>query len=391
MRRYIDSLPPAIRSLALAVFVNRVGGAAKTFFALYLHEARGIGLTTVGMLLSLYGGGVVAGSFLMGILSDRLPTRRLLVLSLCGSGLALLLLAIVQPVGLIGVLLLASGLLDGGFRPLTQRLIMESTPEDMRRRAQATVRASLNLGVGVAGVVSGWLAARGYGWVFLADGLCSLAAAAVIWRVLHGFVPLADHHAQAKAREGRLPYADGPFLLLIAASLILALIYDQFYSSYGAYLREAFRLSPAWLGYMYSLNGVLVGFFQIPLTVWTERFGYRINAGLGAAMISGGFALLPFGHGAAWLTLTTVIWTAGELLLMPQQQALVMHRAATGRSGHYFGLYNAVWGGRSLLAPLVGTQIYAHWGGNAVWYACGVAGLLAIAIQQQAIGRMLAR
>jgi predicted MFS family arabinose efflux permease len=194
---------------------------------------------------------------------------------------------------------------------------------------------------------------------------------------------------KAQAGQDRLPYTDGPFLLLLLSALLLALIYDQFYSTYSAYVRDAYRLSPLWIGYMYSLNGAVVGFLQIPVTVWTERLGYRVNAALGGAMIAGGFALLPFGRSAWWLTLTTLVWTLGELMLMPPQQALVMRRASAGRSGHYFGLYAAVWGGRGMLAPLVGTQIYVHAGANAVWYACGAAGLLAIAIQQRAIARVL--
>ena len=389
-KRYLQSLPPAIHGLALAVFVNRVGGAAKAFFALYLHETRGLGLTTVGMLLSLYGAGAIAGSFLMGILSDHWPTRRLIVGTLAASGLALIGLALVQPLWLIGSLLFVGGLMDGGFRPLNQRLIMEATPEQARARAQATVRAALNLGVGVAGLVSGWLAAQGYLWVFVADGVASLAAALLLWRLLRGFDALPTHAGKNDAHQGRLPYTDGAFLLLLVSALILALIYDQFYSTYPAYVRNVYLLGPLWIGYMYSLNGVMVGFLQIPLTVWTERLGYRVNAALGGAMLAGGFALLPLGHSALWLTLTTVVWTLGELMLMPPQQALVMRRASAGRSGHYFGLYAAVWGGRGMLAPLVGTQVYVHGGADMVWYVCGVAGLVALLIQQRAIDRVLA-
>ncbi|WP_374355936.1 MFS transporter [Chitinimonas sp.] len=389
-QRYLSSLPPTIHSLALAVFVNRVGGAAKAFFALYLHDARGIELTTVGLLLSINGAGVVAGSFLMGILSDRWPTRKLIVFTLLASGLSLLLLAVVTPLWLIGILLAVGGLLDGGFRPLNQRLIMEASPEAQRRRAHATVRAALNLGVGVAGIVSGWLAAFGFVWVFLADGLGSLGAGALLAHTLRGFTPLPDPARTAEPGAGRLPYGDGPFMLLLLASLLFAIIYDQFYSTYGTYLRDAYRLGPVWIGYMYSLNGVMVGLLQIPLTVWTESWGYRLNAALGGAMITAGFALLPFGSGPRWLTATTLIWTLGELLLMPQQQALVMRRAATGRSGHYFGLYAAVWGGRGLLAPLFGTQIYALAGGNMLWYACGALGLVALLVQQGAIRSVLA-
>ncbi|MBV8634793.1 MAG: MFS transporter, partial [Burkholderiaceae bacterium] len=134
-----------------------------------------------------------------------------------------------------------------------------------------------------------------------------------------------------------------------------------------------------------------VGFCQIPITALTDRFGYRANAATGAAMIAAGFTMLPFGHGPAYLCLSTVVWTVGELLLMPQQFALVTRRAEAGRSGHYLGLYAALWGGgRVLLAPLVGTQLYAHLGGNGLWYCVGVAGALAVFIQQHAVRALLA-
>jgi predicted MFS family arabinose efflux permease len=179
-------LPVVIHGLTLAVFVNRMGGAAKAFFALYLHETRGLELTTVGLLLSLYGAGAIAGSFLMGILSDRWPARRLVVATMAVSGLSLLALALAESVWLMASLLFVGCLMDGGFRPLTQRLIMEAAHEHVRVRAQSTVRAALNLGVGAAGLISGWLVARGYLWVFMADGAASLVSAALLWWQLRG-------------------------------------------------------------------------------------------------------------------------------------------------------------------------------------------------------------
>ncbi|MBV8659239.1 MAG: MFS transporter [Burkholderiales bacterium] len=388
--QYILGLPPAIRALAVAVFVNRVGGAARTFFALYLHEARGLPLTGVGFMLALFGAGNVAGGFLVGVLSDYWPTRRLIVVTLGGSGLSLLLLAIAQPTWLLGLLMLLGGLLDGGFRPMLQRLVMEAVPDAQRTRAQSVVRSSINLGVAFAGLIGAWLATRGYLWVFVADGCGGILAAAWLASRLQGFVPIPRPIKAGAATPDRSPYTDLPFLMLLGSALILAIIYDQFYSTFGAYIREAYQLSGSWVGYMYSLNGLIVGFCQIPITALTDRFGYRANAATGAAMIAAGFAMLPFGHGPLYLCISTAVWTIGELLLMPQQFALVTQRAETGRSGHYIGLYAAIWGGgRGLLAPLVGTQLYAHFGGNGLWYCVGLAGALAVFIQQRAVRALL--
>lgn len=117
---------------------------------------------------------------------------------------------------------------------------------------------------------------------------------------------------------------------------------------------------------------------------------------LGAGVLTAGFAMLPLGAGLGETAaicvamLATAVYTVGEMLLMPPQAALMMQRAERGRAGHYLAMYNGVWGGRTMLAPILGNAVYHHFGGNAVWLGCAFLGAIGLGIYFLAITRMQA-
>ena len=63
LKQRFAGVPVLVYGLAVTSFINRMGGTAKLFMALYLRETLGFDLAAVGMLLALYGAGLLAGSF----------------------------------------------------------------------------------------------------------------------------------------------------------------------------------------------------------------------------------------------------------------------------------------------------------------------------------------
>ncbi|WP_269531352.1 MFS transporter [Chitinimonas sp. BJYL2] len=398
LKQRFAGVPVLVYGLAVTSFINRMGGTAKLFMALYLRETLGFDLAAVGMLLALYGAGLLAGSFGVSVLTDHLPARRLMLGMLVASAACLLMLCWVSSPLWLAVWLLLGGVFDGGYRPSMQRVLMQSCPQAIRSRAQSLQRVAVNLGFAFGGLIGGWFAEYDYRYVFAADAATALAAATF----LHWALRRADTleppqvHASGTADNARWPYADPPFLWFLLACLLLSIVYAQSESTMSNYLREYAALSPAWIGATFALNGFMVAFLQIPVTLHTEHWPPRRTMMLGAAVLTGGFAILPLAAGlpapggALVALLSTAIYTLGEMLLMPPQTAMMMQRADTGRAGHYLALYNAIWGGRTMLAPLLGNLVYARFGGHAVWAMCAGFGALALWVQYHAISRMQA-
>jgi MFS family permease len=71
---------------------------------------------------------------------------------------------------------------------------------------------------------------------------------------------------------------------------------------------------------------------------------------------------------------TVVIWTFGEMILLPASAAYVSDIAPSAQSGAYMGLYTMGFSLAFAIGPWLGTQIMETFGASAVWlgtFACG--------------------
>ncbi|MFJ2713656.1 MFS transporter [Pseudomonas sp. NPDC087346] len=382
--RYDGYFSPMAWVLAALLFINRLSSMVKLFMALYLRQELGLAIETVGWLLSAYGAGLLIGSMAGGLLSDHVPTARLTAALFFLSVWTLIALGLVTQVPLLAGLLLFSGTLDGAIRTLHQRLIMEYCQPAQRARAQSLSRVARNLGMAVAGVAGGVLAQTDFRWVFFVSA--AMTALALLWFVRstwHRPVLIADPVPENAAGPG-VPYRDKPFLWLLAAAVLLGIAFDTVYSTLGNYLREYYHLSTEAIGWQFGLNALLVVLLQIPLSHWGERWGLRRQLIAGSVLLACGLGMLPFGSGLFYACLSTVIWTLGEAFFMPPMNVLVMQHAQAGKSGQYFGLFFMSWSASALLSPVLGGQLYGHFGGHSVWLVSAALALLAIPLMYRA-------
>ncbi|MFJ2465036.1 MFS transporter [Pseudomonas sp. NPDC087615] len=370
--------------LAALLFINRLSSMVKLFMALYLRQELGLAIETVGWLLSGYGAGLLIGSMVGGLLSDRFPTARLTAALFFLSVWTLILLGLVTDVPWLAALLLLSGVLDGAIRTLHQRLIMEYCEVAQRSRAQALSRVARNLGMAAAGVAGGVLAQTDFRSVFFASAAMTLLA--LLWFVRTTWRrPVLIVEASADAGSGSSSaYRDKAFLWLLAAAVLLGMAFDTVYSTLGNYLRDYYHLSTEAIGWQFALNAILIVALQIPLSHWGERWGMRRQLVAGSLLLAIGLGMLPLGSGLFFVCLSTVVWTLGEALFMPPLNVLVMQHAQSGKSGQYFGLFFMSWSASALVSPVLSGQMYGYFGGHSVWLVSATLALLAIPLIYQA-------
>ena len=388
-------LPPTVYVQVVATLMNTMGGIAKLFLPLYFLERYQLPYSSIGLLLSCYGLGCFVGAYAGGALSDRLDARKLAASLLLASGLLTCSLALPLPVWAFVPLLLLTGLADGGFRPGNMRLILEPCAPDKRPTAQGLYRVAFNLGASLAGITGGLLAPYGYQWVFIAQGICSMLACGwMLWAYRrYGFdLPArpAPHAAQAPAGSGS-PWRDGAFLQFMLGLLLIVAVFDQMYGTLGLFLRQHYGLGPQWLGYLFTLNGLMVVGLQVWVAQRVGSWGLARCSQLAVLCMGSSFLLLNAGHGALWAVLAMVLLTLGELLMSPTWSSIVMLRSEGRQRGRYLGIYNAAWSGRALYAPAVGTWAYGQFGGAMLWWLCAGIGIATALLQAAPLRRMLAR
>lgn len=362
---------PRAWTLAAIIFISRLGAMVKLFMAIYLKVTLGLSIEVIGLLLSGYGAGLVAGSYVAGIASDRWPAKGLTQLLMLSGGLLLLALPHLDSATVLAAVLVVSGVFDGGIRTLHQRLILDYCPAEGRDHAQAINRVGINLGMACAGVLGGLVSDWDMRALFyISAGLLMIAAAAFAFASRNWALVMAHADDDATSAVQASPYKDRRYLGFLLGCTLVGLAYEPIYSTLGNYLVEYYRLSPGAIGCQFALNELMVVALQIPITYWTSSWGVRNQLLAGSVLLGIGLVLIPFGAGVAYLSACTALWTLGELLFMPAMGIHVMQQAKGSKSGHYFGLYAMFWSLGTLLSPVLASQIYSRLGGDYLWLIC---------------------
>jgi len=184
-RQAYRGLPRRAWILFSVNLVNSSGSMVIFFLSLYLTRKLGFSPARAGQALSLYGVGSLGGAYFGGWLADRIGSIRVQKESLAVCGALLIALGQVRSAWGILPLLFGLALAAGMLYPANATSMSKICPPDLQVKGFALNRLANNLGATIGPAVGGVLALRDYRLLFWADGLTSLAAAAVfalLWR-----------------------------------------------------------------------------------------------------------------------------------------------------------------------------------------------------------------
>jgi predicted MFS family arabinose efflux permease len=375
-RDAFGGLPAFTWLLCLAAFLVRCGAMVVPFLGLYAKHEFGFGPARAGELLSVYGAGALAGSWLGGWLADRIGPIRSQVLALASSGAWMLaMITIDGPAGLFAAVFVL-GALNDAFRPGSITAVAASVPPHLRRKALSLNRLALNLGWSCGPALGGLLTQIHFAWMFVADGATCLIAATFLAVRFWNWRP---ETAPRERRAWTLPYRDRHFLWLMAANLVVLVAFMQYFTT-GTRVLEDTGWSRSEIGLFLAINPVTITLFEM-LVVHALRGQRALPViAMGSALVGVGYLAMLLPWGAAAVVLTMLLVAAGELLQMPLLGAHVNDLAPPHARGAYNGAYSMCFCGALLLAPLAGGHLYEQHGEQVLWWCCAGLGVLGAAL-----------
>ena len=394
LRALHASLPRTYWVLWVGLFINRAGTFVMPFLALYLTRGRGLDVATAGAIVSVYGLGATVASPLGGWLADHVGRRATMVGALSLGGLGMIALGFARDLVVIVPLTFVVAMLGESYRPAMQAAVSDLVPPRDRVHAFSVLYWVINLGFSVGLLLAGLLASKSFLWLFLGDGLSSLAFAFVVWRLVPETRPAVVAHAERAPASGLLqgflaPYRDGPFLAFVLLSVLAMLVFMQHIAAVPLEMSSR-SVPPEWLGFILALNGIVIVLVQPFLAPWLGRFDRSRVLAIGSVLMGAGFGMNAFATGPALFALSVVVWTVGEILVLPTGNAVVADVALPSMRGRYQGAYGLSFGLAGFGAPLIGTAVLQRWGSLALWSGCLCAGL-AVAAGQLALAPRLRR
>jgi MFS family permease len=396
-------LPRTYWVLWFGMLVNRAGCFVLPFLAVYLTQGRGFAPATAGAIAALYGAGAAVASALGGYLADHVGRRATMAGALLLGGLGMIALGFARELWLIAPATFLVALLGECYRPAMQAAVADLVPPNDRVRAFGILYWVINLGFSIGLVLGGVLASRSFLWLFVGDGLTSIAFAVIVLRAVpetrpaHA-PPAAGGEADAPHAPPRrssfvagflAPYRDRPFAVFVGLSVLALLVFMQHVAALPIEMGNR-GVSRAWLGFVLGLNGMVIVLVQPFLAPVLGRFNRSRVLTAGACLLGLGFGLNVVATGVPMYGLGVVVWTVGEICLLPTSNAVVADIALPHMRGRYQGAYGLSFGLAGFGAPLIGTSVLQRFGSTALWLGCLVAGLI-VAVGHAALAPHLTR
>jgi MFS family permease len=332
-------------------------GLTWPFLIVYLHEVRGLSFSTSGLVIAAISVAGMAFAPPAGGLADRIGAEPVLVASALVAAAGTAAFAFVHSAG---AAFAAAAVFGAGVHvtwAMTNTILAVVVEPALRGAVYAVNYATLNLALGLGGVVAGLVVDVERAWtfqvVFLAD------AATFLLFLL--FMPRGVHAVEAPSTSGyRTVLRDR---VLVGASLLnlsfVAFGLSQLSAGFPAYATGPADVSTRVVGFAFLANTWAIASLQ--LVVLREIAGRRRThaAALAGAVIAFAWILTVAGGSASGaLAIALLIAAPGvigvaETLLSPTLIAIVHDVAPDELRGRYNAVYNFSW----QLGPVLGPAL----------------------------------
>ena len=379
LKKTYNDFPPLFWVIVGTLFIDAIGSTLLfPFFALYITQKFGVGMTQAGILIgmsSLFG---LVGSVIGGALTDRFGRRRLILFGLVFSALSSLLLGFATDVKTLYILVVFVGLLSRVAGPAQDAMMADILPESKRQEGFGITRVAFNYAWIFGTALGGLIAARSFLALFIIDAVLSMIVAIILFRLLPETKPVAQD--VEKKNESllttvagyRIVLRDLAYMGFTLAGMIALIVYQQQYSSLPVYLRDVHDISSKTYGVMLAITGLEVVIFQFWISRTIRKYPPFLMMLFGTLFFIAGFAMIGFVKGIALFLLAVIIITIGEMIVFPTNQALAANFAPADMRGRYMAVYGLAWAIPATIGPAAAGLILDNYNPNYVWYIGGV-------------------
>ena len=381
LRNLYNEFPPLFWIVVVTLFIDSIGNTLLfPFFALYITQKFGVGMTEAGVLLgmsSLFG---LVGSMIGGALTDRFGRRQLILFGLVFSALSSLLFGLASDVRMLYLLVMIVGLLSRVSAPAHDAMMADILPESKRQEGFGITRVVFNFSWIMGTALGGLIAARSFLALFIMDAILSLVVAVILYRFLPETKPTFSVDSEAKKNSTflvtlagyRFVLRDLAYMIFTVAGMLSLVVYQQQYNSFSVYLRDVHDISSQSYGVMLSVAGLEVVLFQLWISRTIRKYPPFLVMVFGTLFFVLGFTMIGFVRSVQLFMLSIVLITIGEMITFPTNRAIAANFAPAEMRGRYMAIYDLGWTLPATFGPAAAGLILDNYDPNLLWYVGGV-------------------
>lgn len=351
--------------VAGAGLVNVARAMTLSFLAIKLQQSFGLGPAMIGMLLGI--GplvGAVAAPF-AGSLSDKVGRKTVLTLTLLSMALAMVGMGVAETVLAFCLAQIVAAVAIAINEPISRALMSDVCPEPLRLKYFSWRYTAINFGFAV-GPLIGIAAGAASTTLFIIAGIV-YALFALALHLLK--VPLHRSAAEPASAPGlsvlesiRTAIRDPRLAFFVGGGTLLIAVYGQWSATLAPYLSGSIAGGVEIFAYMVSINGAVVLIGNPFARRFIERAGALNALVIGCLLFLAGELGFLVSSGLWGLAISMVVFTIGEILVVPSEYMLVDGISNDRNRGSYFGAHSFSTVG-NFVGPTLGGLMLGAFGG----------------------------
>jgi MFS family permease len=262
------------------------------------------------------------------------------------------------------------GVCSSFFAVVSKVFMADLTPAEQRFRVFSNRYLAGNIGYAIGPILGASLGIAGNVWAFLIAALVYL-----VYFVLMAFmIRLVRINTQPEDHSERVIFGqawivflrDRVLLLFIIGSAVLTSVYGKMSVTLSQYLLMDTADGGRLFGYLMSINGLTVLLTQVFITRWSERYGLFQRIALGCCLFAAGEIGFSLSTNWAFWVISMVVFTFGEILMIPSEYAQVDEITPVGMRGMYYGAQSFSEIG-NVIGPWFGGVLLEAFGGRTMF------------------------
>ncbi|MBF9234305.1 MFS transporter [Microvirga alba] len=344
-------------------------GMSLTFLALKLQQEFGLNPGGIGALL---GTGPLLGAIIApfaGSLSDLVGRKAVLLVSLVSMSFALLGLGLANSILAFGAAQIVSAIAEAVYSPVSRALMSDASPPHLRLRVFSWRYLASNAGWAI-GPMIGIAIGTGASTLFVVAGGVYAAFATLVAFVVPSRI------AQEETREGKhtaglrnlgVAFRDHRLIFFLGGGTLLFAVYGQWSITLSQYVSVSFEDGVRAFAILVTTNAVAVLLASTPARYVIQKIGALPALVLGCVLFLAGEVGFGASSSVEMLVVSMIVFTLGEVLVVPSEYVLVDGIATEANRGSYFGAHSFSSVG-NFLGPLLGGLALGAFGGGGMFF-----------------------
>lgn len=368
-----------VRVISLTQLIRTLGRSVVWIFVpIYLSEVRHIPYFYVGLIF--FGTAMISLPFSLygGNLIDRIGRRFVALITPPLMAILLLTEGLVAQFNLNVLILIVSFLF---FEPIASIqgivdnvVITEETEESQRNGAFSITRIAANIGFSFGPAIGGFLSYLDFSLVFFIP----VGITMVEWVIFAKYIRNRKGMESSGSRRMEFPRHDRIFIIMsiiIASSFFVA---GQWGTTLTLFWSSVDHITNREIGLLYTINGVVVVLFQVPINMLFVRVRDHLRIAAGVMIYAMAFFALIFSSNFIFLAMDVIAITMAENIISPVIYTVIGKIAPYGKKGQYFGAFQLMVAFIQPLAPVMGTYLLGRYIGRSlfIWAPVLILGII---------------